>query len=59
MKLLKNYQFNSGDTISIQGNDAIVTGKCLINRKEKLTTINFYYEKVEWNNGLTEIYKKI
>lgn len=54
----KNSQINSGDTISIQGNDAKVTGKCFISRKQKLTSINFYYEKVEWNNGLIELYKK-
>lgn len=54
----KNSQLNSGDTICILGNDAKVTGKCIVVRKEKLTTINFYYEKVEWNNGLTEMYKK-
>lgn len=55
----KNSQLNSGDTISIQGNEAKVTGKCFITRKEKLTSINFYYEKIEWNSGLTEMYKKI
>ncbi len=54
----KNSQLNSGDTISIQGNNAIVTGKCFIIRKQKLTSINFYYEKVEWNNGLIELYNK-
>ncbi|WP_298141634.1 hypothetical protein [Flavobacterium sp.] len=54
----KNSQINSGDTISIQGNDAKVTGKCFISRKKKLISINFYYEKIEWNNGSIELYKK-
>ena len=54
----KNSQLNSGDTICILGNDAKVTGRCVVIRKEKLTSINFYYEKVEWNNGLIELYKK-
>ncbi|WP_298395867.1 hypothetical protein [Flavobacterium sp.] len=49
----------SGDTIKIKGDNAWVTGKFIIQQKGKLTTLNFYYETVEWDSGLTEIYKNI
>jgi hypothetical protein len=51
--------FKTGDTLVILGNNAKVTGKCYIKKNGKLTSLNFYYEKVEWDNGLTEIYKKV
>lgn len=54
----KNNSIKTGDTISIAGNDALVTGKCFITKKGKLTSLNFYYETVEWKSGLTEVYKK-
>ncbi len=56
---LKAGRFSTGDTITIDANNAKVTGKCYINKNGKLKAVNFYYEKVEWNNGLTEIYKKV
>jgi hypothetical protein len=36
--------------------DAVVSGTFTVKRSEKLTAIDFFYEKVEWKNGLTEIY---
>lgn len=56
---LKEGKFNTGDTIVVVGNNAKVTGKCYINKKGKLRSVNFYYEKVEWDNGQTEVYKKV
>jgi hypothetical protein len=56
---LKETNFSSGDTIIIEGNSATVTGKCYIQKRGKLTSVNFYYEKVEWDNGLIELYKKV
>jgi len=56
---VKEGNFTTGDTIVIVGNNAKVTGKCYISRNGKLRAVNFYYEKVEWDNGLTEIYKKV
>lgn len=56
---LKQGKFTTGDTIVINANNAKVTGKCYINKSGKLKAVNFYYEKVEWDNGLTEIYKKV
>lgn len=43
--------------LTINGVDAKVTGKCLVTKKGKLVAIEFYYEKIEWNTGLTELYK--
>jgi hypothetical protein len=45
-------------TVTINGCEANVTGKCIIRKKDKLTVVDFYYEIIEWNSGLTEIYKK-
>lgn len=55
----KSNEFKTGDTICLAANEAKVTGKCFITKKGKLTSLNFYYERVEWNSGLTEIYKKV
>ena len=42
--------------IIIAGNCVNVTGKCVIRKKNNLISVDFYYETVEWENGLTEIY---
>ena len=55
----KNKCLCSGDILTILGKDAKVTGKFEIKQKGKLTSINFYYQLVEWNSGLTEVYKKV
>ena len=60
-KLLALYTENSLSTntiITVNGKEAKVTGKIVIEKKDKLTSVNFYYEKVEWNSGLVEVYKK-
>lgn len=56
---VKDCNLTTGDTIVVVANNAKVTGKCYISKKGKLRAVNFYYEKVEWNNGQTEIYKKV
>ena len=43
--------------ITVEGLEANVTGKCLIRKKNSLTTVDFYYEVVDWNSGLKEVYK--
>jgi hypothetical protein len=43
---------------TIKGNEASVTGNCVIRKKNNLIAIDFYYEKIEWYSGLIEIYKK-
>ena len=44
--------------ITVKGSEANVTGKCIIRKKKDLTAVDFYYEIVDWNNGLKEIYKR-
>ena len=51
-------KIKSNTSVTIVGSDAHVLGKCVIRKKDTLTTVNFYYEKVYWNTGLTEVYKK-
>jgi len=48
----------TGDIITIEGNDAKVIGRLEVEKKGKLIAVNFYYQTVLWNSGLTEIYKK-
>lgn len=54
----KNNCLFAGDILIIDGDNAKVTGKCLVTKKGKLTAVEFYYEKIEWNSGLTELYNK-
>ena len=46
----------NGDKITILASGAIVKGTCFIKVKENLTSVEFHYETVEWNTGLTEVY---
>jgi hypothetical protein len=43
--------------ITVDGNEADVTGKCIIRKKNNLTAVDFYYEIIEWDSGLKEVYK--
>ena len=52
-KYLKN-ELKTDATTVIIGKTAKVTGKCKIFKKAKLTSVNFYYEKIEWASGLIE-----
>lgn len=52
-----NNEVKSDSTIVVVGKEAKVTGKCKIIVKNKMTSINFYYEKVEWASGLIEEYR--
>lgn len=45
--------------VTIFGDEADVTGKCVIKKKDNLTTVDFYYESVQWCSGPKEIYQKI
>jgi hypothetical protein len=59
--MIKRYQIGkikSGETI-IQLNDAKIFGFIeIIKGKEKSKSINIIYKKVEYKNGLIEIYRK-
>ena len=41
--------------VTIEGKDATVTGRYAVESKDNLTSVNFVYEKVEWNTGLVEV----
>jgi hypothetical protein len=45
--------------ITVDGSEADVTGKCVIRKKNTLTAVDFYYEEVNWNSGLKEVYKSV
>jgi len=49
-------EFKSGDSIEIKSDKATVTGKFVVRKNGKLTALEFYYEKIEWASGLTELY---
>ena len=50
-------KLQSNKKITVEGAEADVTGKCIIRKKNSLTAVDFYYEVVEWDSGLKEIYK--
>ena len=53
-----NNTIKTNITLTINADTAKVTGKYIVTRKGKLVAVEFYYEKIEWNTGLTELYKK-
>lgn len=52
-RYLKN-EIKTDSILIIVGKTAKVTGICKIIKKAKFTSVNFYYEKVEWASGLIE-----
>lgn len=50
-------KLQSNHKVTVEGAEADVTGKCVIRKKNSLTAVDFYYEVVEWDSGLKEIYK--
>ncbi|MEI7509955.1 MAG: hypothetical protein WCJ62_10885 [Flavobacterium sp.] len=53
-----NKEIKTLNLLTINGDVAKVTGKYIVIKKGKLIAVNFYYKKIEWNNGLIEFYKK-
>lgn len=53
----KNNNINDS-VIKIKTKEALVIGKCKISKKAKVSNVDFYYQRIEWNNGLIEEYKK-
>ena len=41
--------------VTIVGKNATVTGRYAIEKKGNLTSVDFIYERVEWNSGLVEV----
>lgn len=56
--ILDNYRKLKNGSLVIKIKSATVFGRLEIIRKHKLIAVNYYYEKVEYTNGLVEIYKK-
>ncbi|HNP32107.1 MAG TPA: hypothetical protein PKN96_02310 [Flavobacterium sp.] len=50
-------KLQSDKKITVDGSQADVTGKCIIRKKNTLTAVDFYYEEINWNSGLKEVYK--
>lgn len=44
-------------TVTIDGDFAKVTGKCIVTKKGKLTAVEFHFEKIEWPNYIIELYR--
>ena len=57
-QLYANNNLIAAEKTTICGDEADVTGKCTIRKKDNLVSIDFYYELVEWKTGFKEIYKK-
>ncbi|MFN8324687.1 hypothetical protein [Flavobacterium sp.] len=58
-KLFQLYRENKLETnkeFLVVGEIANVIGKCIIRKKDNLTVVDFYYETVLWDDGLTEVY---
>ena len=58
-KLFQLYRENRLETnkeFLVVGEIANVIGKCIIRKKDNLTVVDFYYETVLWDDGLTEVY---
>ena len=53
-----NHKLESDKSITVFGDEADVTGRCVIRKKDNLTAVDFYYESVSWCSGHKEIYKK-
>ncbi len=53
-----NKEVKTLNLLTINGEVAKVTGKYIVTKKGKLIAVNFYYQKIEWNNGRIELYKK-
>lgn len=57
--LYKDHKISGNTRLTVYGKEAKVMGKCYIKTKNNLTSVEFYYEKVNWNNGLVEVYENI
>lgn len=57
-QLYANNKLTTGPSVTICGDQADVTGKCVIRKKDNLISVDFYYDLVEWKSGLKEKYQK-
>lgn len=54
--ILNSYRSLKTGPLKIKISTCTVTGRLVVTRKHKLVAIDYYYEKVEYLNGVTEIY---
>ncbi|WP_333695191.1 hypothetical protein [Flavobacterium sp.] len=57
-ELFKAHKISDNTYITVLGKEAKVMGTCVIKTKNNLTSIEFYYDRVIWNTGLTEVLTK-
>lgn len=57
-KMYVDQKLKNESKVTVFGEEANVTGRCVIRKKSNLTAVDFYYETVEWSSGQKEIYKK-
>ena len=53
--LYQTKKIKPNQVVTIKGKDATVTGRFAFEKKDKLTSVDFIYERVEWNSGLVEV----
>ncbi len=57
-RMYLDQKLQSDQKVTVFGDEADVTGRCVIRKKDNLTAVDFYYETVSWCSGKKEIYKK-
>ncbi len=57
-RMYLDHKLQSDQKVTVFGDEADVTGRCVIRKKDNLTAVDFYYESVSWCSGKKEIYKK-
>jgi len=56
-ELYKSKAIINDTLLSIKTELALVNGNCKINSKDGYVKIDFYFQKIEWQSGLTEIHQ--
>jgi hypothetical protein len=56
--ILKKYRYLKNGSYNVVIKDAKVFGRLEIVRKDNLVSIKYFYDRIIYSNGLTEIYKK-
>ena len=56
--IIKNYKKLKNGPYIVNIKSAKVFGRLRIDRKHNLVSIKYFYERIIYSNGLTEIYKK-
>jgi hypothetical protein len=54
--IINSYRSLKTGPLKIKISTCTVTGRLVVTRRHKLVAIDYYYEKIEYLNGVTEIY---